>query len=142
MIVVDVNLLLYAVIDGFPEHSRAREWWETTLNSPIEIGLTGPAVFGFLRIATNPRLLVSPMPIEEATGQVMDWLAQPNVQLLHPGPRHLEIAFKLLQDVGTAGNLTTDAQLAAFAMEHDADLCSNDADFGRFRGLRWVNPLV
>jgi toxin-antitoxin system PIN domain toxin len=142
VIVVDVNLLLYAVIDSFPEHLRAREWWETTLNDPTEVGLTGLAVFGFLRVVTNPRVLVSPMPIEEATGQVTDWLAQPNVQLLHPGPRHLEIAFKLLHEVGTAGNLTTDAQLAAFAMEHDADLCSNDADFGRFRGLRWVNPLV
>jgi toxin-antitoxin system PIN domain toxin len=142
VIVVDVNLLLYAVIDGFPEHPRAREWWEATLNSTTEVGLSGPAVFGFLRISTNPRVLASPLPIGDATGQVTDWLTQPNVQYLHPGPRHLEIAFKLLHDVGTAGNLTTDAQLAAFAIELDADLCSNDADFGRFRGLRWINPLV
>ena len=42
MIVVDVNLLLYAIIDGFPEHSRTREWWEATLNSTTEVGLTGP----------------------------------------------------------------------------------------------------
>jgi toxin-antitoxin system PIN domain toxin len=142
VIVVDVNLLLYAVIDGFSEHPRTREWWEATLNSTSEVGLTGPTVFGFLRISTNPRVLASPLPIEEATRQVTDWLAQPNVQFLHPGPRHFEIAFELLHNVGTAGNLTTDAQLAAFAVEHDADLYSNDADFGRFRGLRWTNPLV
>lgn len=142
MIVVDVNLLLYAVIDGFPEHPRTREWWEITLNSTTEVGLTGPAVFGFLRISTNPRVLRSPLPVEEATAQATDWLAQPNVEFLRPGPRHLEIAFKLLHDVGTAGNLTTDAQLAAFAIEHGADLCSSDTDFGRFDGLRWVNPLA
>jgi uncharacterized protein len=142
MIVVDVNLLLYAIIDGFPEHSRTREWWEATLNSTTEVGLTGPAVFGFLRISTNPRVMGSPLPIEEATGHITDWLAQPNVTFLHPGPRHLDVAFKLLHDVGTAGNLTTDAQLAAFAMEHDAEMCSNDTDFGRFEGLRWVNPIA
>lgn len=142
MIVVDVNLLLYAVIDGFSQHPRTREWWEETLNSTIDVGLTGPAVFGFLRISTNPRVLESPLSIDKATGYVTDWLNQPNVQFVHPGTRHLEIAFKLLRAVGTAGNLTTDAQLAAFAIEHDADLCSNDTDFGRFEGLRWVNPLA
>lgn len=112
------------------------------MNSTVEVGLTGPAVFGFLRISTNPRVLRSPLSIEEATGQVTDWLAQPNVEFLPPGPRHLEIAFKLLHDVGTAGNLTTDAQLAAFAIEHNGELCSNDTHFGRFPGLRWTNPLA
>ena len=142
MIVVDVNLLLYAVIDGFPEHPRAREWWEATINSSAEVALGSPALFGFLRIATNPRVLTTPLSIDEATAQVGSWLSEPNVQFLHPGPRHLEIAFKLLREVGTAGNLATDAQLAALAIEHDADLCSNDTDFGRFRDLRWMNPLA
>lgn len=112
------------------------------MNSATGIGLTGPAVFGFLRIATNPRVLSPPLSIEDATGHVADWLAQPNVEFLSPSPRHLEIACRLLGDVGTAGNLTTDLQLAAFAMEQDADLYSNDTDFGRFPDLRWVNPLA
>jgi predicted nucleic acid-binding protein len=59
MIVVDVNLLLYAVISGFPQHEPARSWWEETLNGSQEVGLTSPAVFGFLRIATNPRVLTT-----------------------------------------------------------------------------------
>ena len=67
-------------------------------------------------------------------GQISSWLAEPNVQLLHPGPRHLEIGFRLLREAGTAGNLTTDAQLVALAVEHDA--------VGRFRDLRWINPLA
>jgi uncharacterized protein len=141
VIVVDVNMLLYAVISGFPQHEAARAWWEDTLNGPAEVGLSGPAVFGFLRISTNPRVLASPLSVEEATGYVTEWLDLPNVCLLAPGPRHLEIAFGLLRAAGTAGNLTTDAQLAALAIEHEAEMCSNDTDFGRFEGLRWVNPL-
>ena len=142
MIVVDVNLLLYAVVDGFPQHEAARSWWDQTINSPAQVGLSGPALFGFLRISTNARIIEPALPVERALRYVDDWLAQPNAEFLVPGPRHLAIAFTLLESLGTAGNLTTDVQLAAHAIEHDGELHSNDADFGRFADLRWVNPLA
>jgi uncharacterized protein len=141
MIIVDVNLLLYAVISGFPQHENARTWWESVLNSAMVVGLTSPAVFGFLRIATNPRVLESPLPIETASRYLREWLELPNVQFVTPGPRHLDIAFDLLAQAGTAGSLTTDAQLAAIAIECDAEMFSNDSDFGRFPVVKWVNPL-
>lgn len=142
MIVPDVNLLLYAVVSAFPQHKPAHVWWEETVNSSAEIGLTSPAIFGFIRIATNPRVLSPPLMVDAATGYVSAWLGQPNVSQLIPGPRHAEIAFSLLHSVGTGGNLTTDVQLAAFALEYDADMYSNDTDFARFPGLRWCNPLA
>lgn len=141
MIVPDVNLLLYAVISGFPHHSRAHAWWERTVNSNARVGLTQPAVFGFLRIATNARILQSPLAVNDAVGYVRGWLTQPNVALLTPGANHLDIALGLLQDIGTAGNLTTDVQLAAYAIEHRGEIHSNDTDFARFPNLKWVNPL-
>lgn len=141
MIIPDINLLLYAVITGFPRHRGAHEWLSAALNGPDRIALTGPSIFGFLRLSTNPRVLTAPLPVDRAIGYLQAWLDRPNVDLLHPGPRHLEIAFELLTAIGTAGNLTTDVQLAAYAIEHDAEICSNDTDFGRFPGVRWVNPL-
>ena len=98
-------------------------------------------MFGFLRLVTNPRVLISPVPVDAATRYVSEWLNRPNVRFLVPGPRHLGIAFDLLHGVGTAANLTTDIRLAAFALENDAEMFSNDSDFGRFPGLRWSNPL-
>ena len=141
MIIPDVNLLLYATISGFPQHERSRAWLEDTLNGPTLVGLTSPALFGYLRIATSGRVLTSAMPVAEAVGRVRQWLAQPNVSFLVPGPRYLEIAFGLLATVGTGANLTTDIQLAAYTIEQDAELHSSDTDFGRFPGLRWVDPL-
>lgn len=141
MIVPDVNLLLYAVVSGFPQHRRAHAWWEETLNGPNRVGLAQPALFGFLRIVTNARILTAPLPVPDAVGHVRDWLAQPDVDLLVPGHRHITIALDLLEAVGTAGNLTTDVQLAAYAIEHDAEMCSNDTDFARFPDLKWVDPL-
>lgn len=141
MIVPDVNLLLYAVVSGFPQHDRAHAWWEETINSNTRVGLTQPALFGFLRIATNARVLQSPLAVNDAINYVHDWLAQPNVDLLTPGPDHLGIALALLEDIGTAGNLTTDVQLAAYAIEQRAEVYSNDTDFGRFPDLMWINPL-
>ncbi|TDE10402.1 type II toxin-antitoxin system VapC family toxin [Jiangella asiatica] len=142
MIVPDVNLLLYATITGFPQHVRARRWWEEAVNSAASIGLTPPAVFGFLRLATNARIFEYPMPVEDATGRVNEWFEQPNIALLTPGRAHMDIALDLLRGLGTAGNLTTDVQLAAYAIEHRAQLHSNDTDFGRFKGLSWVDPLA
>lgn len=142
MIVPDVNLLLYAVVSAFPQHKAALAWWEEAINSSAQIGLSSPAIFGFIRIATNPRVLSPPLTVDAATDYVSAWLGQPNVTHLIPGPRHVEIAFGLLHGVGTGGNLTTDVQLAALALEHDADIYSNDTDFGRFPGLRWCNPLA
>jgi toxin-antitoxin system PIN domain toxin len=141
MIIPDVNLLLYATISGFPQHTRAHSWWEETVNSQARIGLTHPALFGFLRIATNARLLQSPLAVRGAVDHVHDWLSQPNIELLMPGPNHLRIALELLQGVGTAGNLTTDAQLAAYAVENNGEVHSNDTDFARFPRLKWINPL-
>lgn len=141
MIVVDVNLLLYAIITGFAQHDRARTWWQHVLNGPVEVGLSSPALFGFLRIATNPRIMTVPLAVSAAVDHVNAWLARPQVRFLLPGPRHLDIAFELLRGQGTAGNLTTDVQLAALAIEYQAELQSNDTDFGRFPGLRWTDPL-
>ncbi len=141
MIIPDVNLLLYATVTGFPKHEAARAWLEEVLNGSVLVGLTSPAVFGYIRIATSGRMFTSAMSVTDATDRVRLWLAQPNVRSLVPGPRHLEIAFDLLEAIGAGANLTTDAQLAAYAIEQDAELCSNDTDFARFPGLRWVDPL-
>ncbi|CAN5813547.1 type II toxin-antitoxin system VapC family toxin [soil metagenome] len=142
MMVPDVNLLLYAEITAFPQHAIARVWWEKLLSSGTEVGLASPVLFGFIRIVTNPRILATPMTVEKAIERVSAWLELPSVRLVAPGPKHIEIAFRLLRVLGTAANLTTDAQIAALAIENGATVCSNDSDFGRFAGLTWLNPLA
>lgn len=141
MIIPDVNLLLYAEIDAYPQHAAARGWWEDLLSSEGRVALPSVSIFGFLRIATSRRIFEDPLTLSDALARVESWLSRGNVAFLGPGPRHLETAFALLRALGTSGNLTTDVQLAAYAIENQAELCSNDLDFGRFSGLRWTNPL-
>jgi toxin-antitoxin system PIN domain toxin len=142
MIVPDINLLLYATISSFPEHDAARRWLEAIMNGDDPIGLTPPVVFGFLRIASNPRVFDPPMSVDAAAKHVESWLAREHVRYLAPGPRHLELAFELLRRLGAAHDLTTDVQITAYAMENDAVVCSNDSDFARFHGVRSMNPLA
>ena len=99
-------------------------------------------MFGFIRLAANRRVFEQPLAAADAVARVRAWLECAPVRFLPPGPDHLEIAFGLLTTLGTAGNLTSDVQLAAHAIEHQAELCSNDVDFARFAGLRWRNPLA
>ena len=117
MIVPDVNLLLYAHMSGFAEHAKARRWWEDLLNGDTEVGLGAPGVFGFVRLATSPRVFDRPLGAGEALAHVEEWLSRAHVRFALPGPRHLEIAFWLLRELGATGNLTTDTQLAALAIE-------------------------
>lgn len=141
MIVPDVNLLLYAEIDAFPQHEAARAWWEDALNGERQVGIAPVCLFGFIRIATNRRVLTDPLPVGDAIGRVQRWLERPYVVVLVPGSRHLETAFRLLRSLGTGGNLTTDVQIAAHAVEYNGEVFSNDREFGRLEGVRWVNPL-
>ena len=141
MIIPDVNLLVYAVFDGYPQHERAVQWLTGALNCAETVGLTAPAIFGFVRLATSARIHETPLSVAAVQEYVREWLARPQVQFLTPGPEHVGVALRLLERVGTGANLTTDAQLAAYAVEFGGTIHSNDADFGRFAGVPWVDPL-
>lgn len=142
MIIPDINLLLYAYDSSSPYHSKAANWWKSCLSGTEDIGLLHVVTFGFVRIATNARVFLNPMTPNEATGHVRTWIERPQVQILTPGPDYFQHVFQLLEDLGTAGNLVSDAQIAALAIEYDAELYTADADFVRFQSLRWVNPIT
>lgn len=141
MILVDVNLLLYAHNQASPQHSSARGWLESTLSGDRQVGLPWHTLLAFLRISTNPRLFPRSFSIEESSAIVDEWLQMPQVAILQPGERHWSILQRLLTSGQAAGNLASDAHLAALAIEHGALLCTTDRDFARFPGLRWENPL-
>ena len=142
MIIPDINLLLYACDSSSPFHGKAAAWWQSCLSGTEPVGLPHVVVFGFVRIATNPRVFLNPMTPAEAAGHVRSWLEQPAVQVLEPGPDHIREVLKLLEGLGTAANLVSDAQMAALAIEHGAVLHTVDTDFMRFQDLRWFNPLT
>ena len=137
----DVNLLLYAFDATAPRHDRARRWLEEQLSGTETVALTWVVLLAFVRVSTNPRVFEKPLPASDAFDIVDGWLAQPCTTIVDPTDRHLAFLQDLLEPLGTAGNLTTDAHLAALAIEHGAELCSSDADFARFPGLRWTDPL-
>jgi hypothetical protein len=141
MIIPDVNLLVYAYNSDAPEHRKARTWWESALSETRPIALPWVVLLGFVRIMTSRRILVSPFAPAEAIANVRSWLDQPQTQIIHPGPRHLDLIEDLAGRARVTGEMITDLHLAALAIEHQAELQSNDADFGRFPGLRWSNPL-
>jgi toxin-antitoxin system PIN domain toxin len=137
----DVNLLLYAADETAPAHGPALAWVESTLSGTETVAFAWVVLLGFVRLSTNPRSFGRPWDAGKALDVVDGWLAQPCVTVVHPTDRHAAVLRDLLTPLGTAGNLTTDAHLAALAVEHGATLCSCDNDFSRFAGLRWVDPL-
>lgn len=142
MILVDANLLVYARVSSLPQHAAAQGWLDQQLNGTARVGLPWPSLLGFLRIVTNPRVFERPESIASAWRQVEAWLACPAVWIPLPTESHRTILGPLLTHLGGGANLVPDAHLAALAIEHGLALCSTDGDFGRFPGLKWVNPLA
>jgi toxin-antitoxin system PIN domain toxin len=142
MILIDANLLLYAYMAKSEQYAAAREWLEQTLSDPFPVRLAWVTILAFLRVITDSRLSGTPFRMEEASSVVDDWLRRPNVDILPPGERHWEILRELLKTAQVRGPLTSDAHLAALAVEHGATLCSTDRDFTRFPGLRLLNPIA
>jgi uncharacterized protein len=141
MILPDVNLLIHAHDLGSPRHGEARAWWEGVLGGTEGIGLAWVTILGFIRITTHRGILEHPMTPGDACGRVEEWLAFPHVHIPVPAEGHFGRLKANLELLGTAGNLTTDAHLATLAIERGYTLYSTDADFARFPGLRWINPL-
>lgn len=141
MKVVDVNVLIYAVNRRSAHHEKVRQWWESAISAGESIGLAWVVIVGFLRLTTQRGVLDRPVTPEVAIALVDDWLAQPNIRLLSELDGHWDLLRGFLQQVGTAGNLTNDAHLAAIAIANGATLISADRDFSRFTGLRWENPI-
>jgi hypothetical protein len=142
MIVLDANLLIYAVNADAPLSRRAKAWLESVLNGREAVGFSWNAILAFLRLSTRQGLFERPLTPDRAFDIVAAWLSRPCAAIVDPGPRHLQVLRDLLRPLGTAGNLTSDAHLAALAIEHSAELCSTDGDFARFQGLNWRNPLA
>jgi uncharacterized protein len=141
MKIVDLNVVLYAVNSDAQHHQGIRAWWESALNDDETVGLPWVVLLGFLRLATSARIFLHPLAPDTAAAKLDAWLAHDNVRVVRERDNHWEKLKALLHHSGMAGNLTTDAHLAALALTHDAVLVSCDNDFARFKGLRWENPL-
>lgn len=142
MIVPDLNLLVYAYSSDAPLHNEACVWWERLLNGRDPVGIPWIVSCGFVRLMTHPRVLNVPVDPTVAIDHVSSWFERPHVRVLNPSPRHLVVLRGLLESIGVGGNLVTDAHIASIAIEHQAEVHSNDTDFARFPGLNWCNPLV
>ncbi len=141
MILVDVNLLLYAYSAAAPEHRVAKAWLDQQLTEADRVGLPWPSLLSFMRLVTNPRIMPRPRRVPEAWGQVRSWLSAPSAWVPTPTDRHQDVLDALMPHV-TSADLIPDAGLAALAIEHGLALASSDGDFARFPGLRWFNPIT
>jgi toxin-antitoxin system PIN domain toxin len=142
VILVDANVLIYAHVSTFDQHREARDWLDRQLGGFAAVGLPWPSLLAFLRLVTNPRVFERPEPIADAWRQVSAWLACESAWIPQPTERHAAIMSELLALPGIHGNLVPDVHLAALAIEHGLTLCSSDADFARFPGLSWLDPIA
>ena len=136
----DANVLLYALDDTSARHAGARAWLDAALSGSEEIGFAWVVLLAVLRLTTKPAVFAHPLRPNEAFDIIDGWLAQPCALIVHPTLRHAGLLRGLVLAAGTAGNLTTNAHLAALSLEYGAVICSYDADFSRFPGVVLVDP--
>lgn len=140
MILPDVNVLVHAHNSDSAVHETARDWWDNCLSGSEGVGLAWATLLGFVRVSTNRKIVARPLPVRDVMETIHRWIELPHIHIAQPSDRHFARLRVVLEQLGAAGNLTTDAHLAVLAMERGYVLYSTDADFARFTGLRWVNP--
>lgn len=140
MILPDVNVLVHAHNSDSAVHETARDWWDNCLSGSEGVGLAWATLLGFVRVSTNRKIVARPLPVRDVMETIHRWIELPHIHIAQPSDRHFARLRVVLEQLGAAGNLTTDAHLAVLAMERGYILYSTDADFARFTGLRWVNP--
>jgi hypothetical protein len=141
VIIPDVNLLVYAYNSDAPCHQQARGWWEACVRGFQPVAIPWVVAIGYLRLMTSAAVLQRPVEVATALGHLRCWLEQPSVRILQPGPRHLAILSGFCEAGVLSAAVMTNAHIAALAIENQAFVHSNDSDFSRFPGLRWINPL-
>ena len=141
MILVDANLLIYAIDRDASRHKVAKRWLEGILSGTEEVGFAWIVLLAFIRITTHARIMRKPLEPVMALEYVSVWLNQPYAVVVNPTDKHWPVLRNLLETTGTAANLTSDAHLAALAIEHGASVYSADHDFKRFAGVKHVDPL-
>lgn len=141
MILLDANLLLYAVNTDSPDHSTAYKWWSRSIQNDEPIGIYTGVAFAFIRLSTNRRVFTQPLNVSEAFAYLNNWLDFPNVRLVEAELEDIAVAEQLLTTAGTGGNLVSDAQIAAAALRLNAIVHTADPDFARFPRVKWKNPL-
>lgn len=139
---VDANILLYAVDETTPFHERSRNWLESALNGHRRVGIPWASITAFLRIVTHPRAMAEPLDPPTAWSIATAWLDADPVWIPEPGRGHREILGRLLVDLDLRANLVPDAALVALCIEHGLQMVSADSDFARFPQITWVNPVT
>ena len=142
MIIPDVNVLVYAHDSTSPRHLVAKSWFENALRGSEDIGFLLVVALGFVRLLSNPKIVLNPIAPMHLVSTVESWLQIPNARMIQPGMRHFELMQKLFAESQAGTNLITDVHIAAAALEHNATLVSNDTDFRRFAGVKIFNPFV
>lgn len=141
MIIVDLNVLIYATNSAAPHHARVGAWWNEAINGDESIGLPWIVITGFLRLTTRSGILPKPLPVARAFAVIDEWLSLDQIVVPPESDDHWAIMRRLLSEAGTGGNLVSDAHLAALAISNGSTLATCDTDFARFSGLRWMSPL-
>lgn len=141
MIVLDANLLIYAYDTEAKQQTRALRWLDGRLRGRELVGLPWISLLAFFRVRTHPAIYHEPLTGAEALAIMAEWWRFPSAVPIGPGETHWEHFAGLVATCGIRGGGSSDAHLAALAMERGATLCTADRGFSRFPGLRWHNPL-
>jgi uncharacterized protein len=141
MLLVDINVMIYAHRADVDRHEEYREWMQALVDGPEPYAVTDSAVAGLVRIVTNPRIYQRPATIDEALTYADQVRNQPHAHVISPGPRFWDLFAELCRKARACGDLIPDAYLAALAIEHGCEVVTADRDFGKFPGLRWRHPL-
>lgn len=121
MVLCDVNVLLYAMVERSQHHRRCRELLDGLRSCGERFAISELVLAAVYRIGTNPKVFRPAPSPKDVLAYAGAWRRHPLAVSIAPGPRHWEIFESLVVGLGIRGSDSTDAYLAALAIEHGCE---------------------
>ena len=143
MIAVDTHILVYAHRAESAFHDAAYACVQALAEGAKPWAIPVACLHEFLSIVTNSRIFSPASTCEQALAQVDAWLTSPTARVLHSSGQHGSVLAELARKGKLQGGQFHDARIAALCIENGVSvLWSADRDFGRFKALKTLNPLI
>ena len=143
MRVVDTNVLLHAVNEDSEYRDSCLRYLQDSRYALERSFLTWSICYEFMRVASHPSVLNSPMTMRDAWSFLESLLASPRFSILTHTELHESLLIQTMTELpALRGNIAHDLHTAVLMREHSVNLiCTFDNDFRRFPFLTVIDPF-
>lgn len=143
-VLADTNVLVYAADQTSPSHAESRAFRNRGRQGEFILCVTPQVLFEFYAVVTDARRVKQPLSASEAAGELRQYLHDPKIRKIHPGPNIGDTVLTLLAKYEIVRQDIFDLLIVATMLTNGVrKLCTYDVNqFARFSEVEVIRPTA